>query len=159
MTQGFEALSKRLAALGHEEPVLEALQLAVVHEAQALVPRKTGFLQRNIAPGFIRGSSATVEARTPYARFVEEGTGLYGPKKKKIVPKTKKALAWKSGGKSKVRLTGRSRTRGGKAIADTSFAASVKGRRATPYLKPGAEKAIRKSGLKDVVVKLWNDAA
>ena len=30
----------------------------------------------------------------PYAGYVHEGTGLYGPHRQKIVPKTKKALYW-----------------------------------------------------------------
>lgn len=29
-----------------------------------------------------------------YGQFVREGTGLYGPMKRRIVPRTKKALAW-----------------------------------------------------------------
>ena len=34
-----------------------------------------------------------------YALYVHEGTGIYGPKKRKIVPKNAKALRFKAGGR------------------------------------------------------------
>lgn len=40
------------------------------------------------------GSAGTVSFIAPYAKYVHEGTGLYGPHKTKIVPKGKKALFW-----------------------------------------------------------------
>lgn len=40
------------------------------------------------------GSRGTVSFIAPYAQYVHEGTGLYGPHKIKIVPKNKKALSW-----------------------------------------------------------------
>jgi hypothetical protein len=40
------------------------------------------------------GSRGTVSFIAPYARYVHEGTGLYGPHKTKIAPKAKKALYW-----------------------------------------------------------------
>jgi hypothetical protein len=35
-----------------------------------------------------------VGTNLPYAKYVHEGTGLYGPNGARIVPKTKKALYW-----------------------------------------------------------------
>jgi hypothetical protein len=40
------------------------------------------------------GTVGTVAFIAPYAKYVHEGTGLYGPHKTKIVPKGKKALFW-----------------------------------------------------------------
>lgn len=40
------------------------------------------------------GSVGTVSFTAPYAEYVHEGTGLYGPRRQKIVPKSKKALYW-----------------------------------------------------------------
>ena len=40
------------------------------------------------------GSRATVSFIAPYAQYVHEGTGLYGPHRTKIIPKGKKALFW-----------------------------------------------------------------
>jgi hypothetical protein len=65
--------------------------------------RRTGTLGRSITvskPAW-SGKSVQVEVGTNlhYARYVEEGTGIYGPNKRKITPKTAKALAWRSMGK------------------------------------------------------------
>jgi hypothetical protein len=65
-------------------------------------------------------------------------------------------MAWPS---SRTRLSGRSRTRRGKAIAGMAFATSTKGMKAKPYLIPGAKAALGKSGGKDVIVTRWNRAA
>jgi hypothetical protein len=40
------------------------------------------------------GDEGTVGFSAPYARYVHEGTGLYGPHKTKIVPNRKRALFW-----------------------------------------------------------------
>jgi hypothetical protein len=40
------------------------------------------------------GSRGTLAFTAPYAGYVHEGTGLYGPHKTKIVPKNKQALYW-----------------------------------------------------------------
>src|SRR5256885_8919835 len=100
---------RRLEALGETQPVLRAAQLKTVSEAQKLVHRKTGFLQRNIRPGPISGTHAQVVANTPYAASVE-----LGAKPHIIKPKNAKVLAW--GGPR--RLTGR-QSSGGKP---TNFA-------------------------------------
>jgi hypothetical protein len=141
-----DALLRRLAAIGEPKPVLRALQLATIHEAQALVPRKTGLLQRRILPGAITNDHAIVKADTPYAAPVE-----FGSKPHIIKPKRAKVLAW--GGSR--RLSGRLRS----GSKPTNFATIVHhpGSRAHPYLIPGAKKAAGK--LKDVIVTQWNGAA
>lgn len=40
------------------------------------------------------GLRGTIRFIAPYAEYVHEGTGLYGPHKTKIIPKSKKALYW-----------------------------------------------------------------
>jgi hypothetical protein len=147
--EGLRALERRLAAIGHPKPVLKAIQIATVSEAQKLVPRKTGHLQRSIQPGRLTDEFAIVDARTPYARYVEEGTGVHGPRKRRIQPG--KVMAWKSNG----RLTGRARSSG----SGTIFATSTEGSKAQPYLVPGAKAAVKAGGGKDVIIKLWNGAA
>ena len=141
-----DALLRRLAAIGEPKPVLRALQLATIHEAQALVPRKTGLLQRRILPGAITNDHAIVKADTPYAAPVE-----FGSKPHNIKPKRAKVIAW--GGSR--RLSGRLRS----GSTPTNFAMIVHhpGSRAHPYLIPGAKKAAGK--LKDVIVAQWNGAA
>ena len=144
--QGMDALLRRMKAIGEPQPLLRALQLSTIHEAQALVPRKTGFLQRNIKPGAITNDHAIVKADTPYAAPVE-----FGSKPHIIRPRSAKVLAW--GGSR--RLSGRLRS----GSSPTHFAMEVHhpGSKAHPYLIPGAKKAAGK--LKDVIVKQWNGAA
>jgi len=105
-----DALLRRLDAIGEPKPILRALQLATIHEAQALVPRKTGHLQRNIKPGAVTNDHAIVKADTPYAAPVE-----FGSKPHVIRPRNARVLAW--GGSR--RLSGRLRS----GSSPTHFAA------------------------------------
>lgn len=66
------------------------------------------------------GTIGTVSFTAPYAGHVHQGTGLYGPHKTKIVPKSKKALYW-PGAAHPVR--------------------AVRGIRANPFLLTAAEDA------------------
>lgn len=65
--------------------------------------KRTGTLGRSIAVGRVQEgpgyASVDVGTNLHYARYVEEGTGIYGPKKAPITPKNAKALAWRSLGK------------------------------------------------------------
>jgi len=144
--QGMDALLHRLDAIGEPKPLLRALQLSTIHEAQALVPRKTGLLQRRIVPGAVTNDHAIVKADTPYAAPVE-----FGSKPHIIKPRNARVLAW--GGAR--RLSGRLRS----GAKPTNFAMLVHhpGSRARPYLIPGAKKAT--GSLKDIIVAQWNGAA
>jgi len=155
--KGDDALRKRLRAIGDTRKLLGTVALLGVSEAKKIARKdftKTANLERSIRLGTVTEKSAQIVAGgtsgVGYARYVEEGTGLYGPRKRKIVPKRGKLLAWKGGGS---RLTGRG------PGASWRFARSVRGRKATPYLVPGAKKAIEKSGVADAITAAWNDAA
>jgi len=150
-----DALIRRMTAIGETQPILRALQLSTIHEAQTLAPRKTGFLQRNIAPGAITKDYAIVDANAPYSGFVEFGTGIYGPLHRKIVAKSGKIMAWRVGA---VRLTGRSRVSSGQETAGWAFARSTRGRPPTPFLIPGAKIAVKNAGVGTIIAQ-WNGAA
>lgn len=134
---------------------MRALQISAVSQIQKAEPHKTGFLQRNTVPGAVTADHAVIEIRTPYAAAQDTGSGLYGPKHRKypIRPKKGKALAW--GGAR--RLTGTLK-RGSSA---THFARLVMhpGVKGTRFVKRGVEAAVKGAGLRDVIVKRWNDAA
>lgn len=140
---------RRLKAIGDPKPLLRALQLSTVAEAKALAAphRKTGTLQRSIAPGAITHNTARVNVSTPYAASME-----FGAKPHIIRPRNAKVLAW--GGPR--RLSGRLRS-GGKA---TNFATVVHhpGNRPYPYLVPGAKRALHKAGV-GAITDAWNGAA
>lgn len=62
--------------------------------------------------------AARIGTPMKYARLVHDGTGLFGPKKRKITPKTKKALRFKPKGSARFIVV-----------------RSVKGMVANPFLK------------------------
>lgn len=67
---------------------------------QKRLPKKTSTLVRSVTAVVKRISADIVEGTVgtylEYARYLEEGTGIYGPMKRPIVivPKTKQALFW-----------------------------------------------------------------
>ncbi len=142
------ALQRRLHAIGETNADMRAIQLSTIHEAQALVHRKTGHLQRSIVPGPVTATTAVIEARTPYAASLE-----FGAKPHIIKAKPGHVLAW--GGER--RLSGALRS----GSSPTHFATLVHhpGNKPYPYLIPGAKRALQKAGVLDGVVKRWNEAA
>lgn len=75
--------------------------LLVEGEAKADAGFVTGNLARSINSavvplgGDVKG---IVSASASYASFVNDGTGLFGPKHELITPKNKKAMRWKGSG-------------------------------------------------------------
>lgn len=148
---GLGALNKRLDAITDNRRLLGRIGLQAVAYAKELVPRRTGNLGRTIRLGTVSETQASIiaggEGGVGYARDVELGTRPHT-----IVPRNRKALAW--GGDR--RLSGSLRS-GAKA---TNFAKRVNhpGTKAKPYLRPGAERAVKETGV-DVIVEAWNQAA
>lgn len=147
--KGYEGLRARLAALGGTDPALmRRIGLAGVREAKLLVHRRTGNLGRNIRVQSYSARNVVVEARAPYAGFVEFGTRAH-----EITPNARKALRFAATASGR-RLTGTPRT--GAAVV---FAVRVHhpGTKPYPFLVPGMRKAAE--GIGAEVVKTWNDAA
>ncbi len=106
---------------------MEAAADEVVKQAKGKAPQRTGHLYASInrlpVEGTLLGGdlSVTIGAGAPYATFVEFGTGIHGPRKQRIYPKTKKAMKWRGGdGEWIVRR-------------------STKGMKAQPYIRPAVE--------------------
>lgn len=98
------------------------MKRAVVVErtAKSLAAVDSGLLRASIRGRLekdSRGLFGRIGTTVSYAKYVEVGTGLYGPRKKKITPRTAQALKFTVGGK-------------------TVFAKSVKGQRPQPFLRP-----------------------
>ncbi len=99
---------------------LNRLAEAAVAEAVKKSPFQTGTNRRSIqwdAPDHQK--TRRIFTTSGYGGFLEIGTGLFGPKRKRIVPKTKKVLHW--GGPS------------------GPFVKSVAGRPPTPYMRPAID--------------------
>jgi len=84
---------------GDYESGLTAGMTHVVEEVEARAvketPVRTSNLVNSITSHVARGGTqGVVRAVAKYAEYVHEGTGLYGPHKRVIVPTTKKALFW-----------------------------------------------------------------
>lgn len=94
----------------------------VQSNARVLAAHRTGALQNSILPE-VRGLNALVKVNEKYGRYIEGGTGIYGPSGMAITPKRGKALMFTSGGK-------------------TIFVKSVKGMRGRPFFKPGIEQSL-----------------
>lgn len=150
--KGERELRARLAAIQDTRVLMGALAVVAVREAKLLVPRRTGNLGRTIRIGRVTKTNAEILAggrnRVGYAAMVE-----YGTKPHRIVAVRARALAW-----------GGPRTLGGRVRSGgrpTHFAKAVNhpGTRPHPYLRPGVQAAIRKSGMRDGLIALWNRAA
>lgn len=89
-------------------------------------PFKTGNLQTDIQVINVSSKSVTIgnTLKASYAKFVHNGTGIYGPKKRKITPKKARALKTPYG-----------------------FKKSIKGQKPNPYLENAFNEYV-KSGLK-----------
>jgi hypothetical protein len=89
----------------------------------------------NVLPNQVR---VRVGSALEYARYVHEGTGIYGPKRTPIVPVTAKALKFEPGRRmGPLPRGGRNAARGRRG--GPVFAASVKGSPPNPFLSDALE--------------------
>lgn len=163
--RGADDLMRRFEALRSgkaSRQVLGQFGLLAVQRAKERVPRKTGNLDRTIRVSEVDEQRQSVRVSAGgtravgYAYLVEHGTRPHV-----ITPKPGRrgrngrpaALAW--GGPR--RLSGSLRS----GARPTNFARRVNhpGTRAKPFLRPGAEQALRDVGLSDAVISVWNAAA
>ena len=113
-----------------------AMGQKVVNEAKDRCPVDTGRLRSSIAYTIDLTPSTCVlkvGSDLEYARYIEEGTGIYGPEQRRIRPTSKKALKFptpRAGGPRRQGATGEP------AQADRGFvyAASVAGRPPNPFM-------------------------
>ncbi len=92
-------------------------------EARDEAPVVTGNLRHSITSrvsGIGFRTHGEVRATAPYAQYVHQGTGLFGPHHRKIVPREKKALRFVAGGQ-------------------ILFRRSVRGQRPNPFMDRALE--------------------
>lgn len=152
--QGLPELERRFAAISQgkgSRKLMGQLGLLAVAEQKRLVARKTGNTARTIRLGRVTDDSVETKVGK-VGLYLEHGTKAHD-----IVPRTKRALRWPTGG---TRLSGRATVASARAGA-FAFARRVRhpGTKAQPFMKPGAENAIRKAGLRDLIVAAWDRAA
>lgn len=157
---GEAQLQARLMALQRVgKPIMGIVGQRAVREQKLLVPRKTGNLRRTIHLASATAREARTEASASYAAAVEFGTRPHV-----IRAKNGKALRFANGrGGAQVTLAGRVRSSSVRKLGSGAYvfrsAVHHPGTRAQPFMVPGARKAIDAAGLRDIVVKAWNEAA
>jgi phage gpG-like protein len=106
----------------------------VLNAARRLVPVDEGRLRASLTVQYATTTDgkpvARIGSNLPYAIFVHEGTGLYGPRQSRIYPKNGKFMVWPMKNNSGV---GTRRYSGGKTATHV-FARSTKGMKGTPFL-------------------------
>jgi phage gpG-like protein len=107
----------------------------IANKARRLCPVDQGRLRASITRELsIENGEVVVRVGTnvEYAIYVHEGTGLYGPENKMIVPVNKKALRWQKVEKTK---SGKRRKYRGGKTAGYVFSKRSQGFKGTPFLR------------------------
>lgn len=155
---GDEQFHRRLVALqGLGKPVLGLVAARAVAEQKRLVPRKTGNLGRSIHVERVTAREAFTVASEAYGPHVEFGTRPHV-----IRPKNRRYLRFPAAGVPTT-LAGRVRTGSARALGAGAFVFAKivhhPGTKAQPFMLPGAKKALDAARLKDIVIRVWNNAA
>lgn len=156
---GLAALNRRMLAIKQPKALMKLAATVVVGEMKRNIPRKTGTTGRSIHVAQVTETSARVEGNA-VALYIEEGTGLFGPRHQRITPKVASVLRWYGGPTGSLRLSGKPRKGAPGAGAGPVFARSTKGMEARPYVQRSVTSAAKKVGvdMKAEVIDEWNRA-
>lgn len=161
---GMDILQARLSALGSpaaQQTFMQRVALRTQAALQLRVPRKTGFTGRTIKVGAVTPTSAEVIGSI-VVKWIDEGTGLYGPLHHRICPRSKKALSWTAGTfgpRGSLRLSGRRRKGKAGLGASRVTVRSIAGMKARPFVAVSVRDAAQKSGLAETAIDIWRGAA
>ena len=142
------AIEQWCASLGksfmdYVERLVELAGLDAEREAKKKVPVRHNVLKSSIRLDVKRNPEsvrASVGTNVHYGPYVEYGTGIYGPRKRRIFPKTAKALSWIQRGRGSY-VGGKYKAAGpGKRVTVRSIA----GMKARPYMAPALQVGIKK---------------
>jgi HK97 gp10 family phage protein len=156
--EGADELRRRLEAIGSpasRKDMMVVVAKIVEQRAKTRVPMRSRNLMRSIEAGRVTADSADIHARASYAAYVEFGTGIYGPKQRRITPRRAKVLRWPK--KGAARLSGSARR--GAGSGDFWHARSVKGSRPQPFMRPAIRDVKAAAGFKVQIADRWNKAA
>ena len=121
ITGRFPAIAAQITSKG-----INRMIFAIEEKAVPLTPVQTGRLRGSFVGARILSTPFTLQGRVGtklnYAPFVHFGTGIFGPRGKRIVPRQAKAMRWQQGGR-------------------TIFAKSTKGQKPNPFFQKGIDAA------------------
>lgn len=157
---GYAPLQRRLQAIGDQRGKMGFVATVVVGELKRNIVHKTSGTSRTIHVARVTETSALIVGSS-VARWIDEGTGLYGPRHHRIVPKSKKALRWIGGPAGSLTLGGRKRSGKAGAGAGPRFARSVRGMKPRPFVDKSLKSSEGLIGqqLSAKVITDWNKAA
>lgn len=135
--------------------VMKRLALGATLLMKHNVKRRSGATGASIRPVSISATAAVIKIGGA-GKFLEQGTGLFGPHHSRVVPRTKKALAFFAGPSSAFRLTGAVRSGKAGRRAYLVVVKSTKGMHPQPFIGKSIVEAARSDNLRGVVVALWN---
>lgn len=168
---GASQLQARLRALqgvAKSGTLMKKAGAVAIKQMELNMPRKTGITAATLR---VEGASDTGAEiwGSRVVRWLDEGTGLYGPAHRLITPQAAKALAFHSQGKGEAlgasyRLSGRMRVASVRkfgAGADLVVVRSVKGMHARPFIARSTQEAGQKLGLALAaeIVSAWDKGA
>ena len=159
---------KRVAAADKQGVPIRRVTAAAIAALRHNIPRKTSNTSRTIVPVGITSRSAQIWG-SKVVRWLDEGTGLYGPHHHKITPLAAKALAFHSQAAGaerfgiKYRLSGSMTSASMRKYgpgADFVVVRSVKGMPARPFINKSVTEAAAKAGVEVQIgiVNAWNGA-
>lgn len=154
---GYAALQRRFAALRGPQKTRLMGAVAIGELKRAVPGRKTGLTAASWQVASATDTSATLSGSIVNL-WLDEGTGLYGPRHARITPRAARALAFHVGSAKSLRLSGRPRAGSAGRGATLVVVRSTRGMRARPFIARSLASATGKLGT-DVVVKIWNGAA
>jgi hypothetical protein len=136
-----EARTRRLCAW-----IAQSYGNRLLKEIVDRVPRRTSNTAHTVkvTPSGADGLEVTVGSESPVFRWLEEGTGIYGPMGQRIYPKNARVLAWPTGTfgpEGSLRLTGRPREGAAGAGSGMAFATSIAGMQAHHFIATAMDAA------------------
>ena len=165
--RGVAAAQRRIAAISNPASHKGLMKLAanvvrgkMVTNMRLVGRRKTGNTGRSLHVENVTETSAQIVG-SQVALWIDEGTGLFGPRHQRITPKAAQALRWMGGPAGSLRLTGSQRKGKAGAGAGYVFARSTKGMEARPYIQRSIQEGAKAVGveLKGEIISIWNGAA
>lgn len=137
----FNGAALRSLAVQASEQDLRVRANRVLNAARRNAPVDEGRLRASIAVEFTTGPDgepvARIGSNLPYALFVHEGTGIYGPKGQMIRPLNGRFMRWPIKNNSG---SGNRRYSGG-ATAGYAYARETRGSPARPFLRDALDAA------------------
>ncbi len=89
--------------------------------------------------------------------WLDQGTGLYGPRHARITPKAARAMRWAATASKGFRLSGAARAVKGNVIG-YAFATSTKGMEGRPFINRSLQAVGGEVGV-NAIVTIWNQAS